>query len=427
MAAQRAVHSVPDIVEATFRAAVADHEDVLSLSALGKLLADLGRYGEAEAIFEKILLGCNNSASPEGRSDDDARALAMGWYAAMVEKNGSEGATKAEALYKGALRINEKDPLAMGNYAVFLHRVKRDHAAAAAAYKKAIEVHPSHSSILCKYGGFAKHVECNHDKAKALFEAAIAANPSHAESLGNLAVLLHGCSRDDPVTLGRIENLYSRAVRSDPANANNFSNYGLFLAERRKDFAGAEALYKKASTIDPFHANALYNYAVLLDSGLEQKERAEAMYRRCLSVNPEHNYALYNLAVLKEETAEGGDFSEVKRLFQRAITVCPSDALTRADYGRFLAQAEQDFDGAMENLREAMRHDPACTTAQFNLAKLLLSRERKKQAAGTPNSVGSEEIREAKALLRRVLRAEKGHSGATLCLARLLAEEEGVA
>ena len=128
MAAQRAVHSVPDIVEATFRAAVADQEDVLSLSALGKLLADLGRYGEAEAIFEKILLGCNNSASPEGRSDDDARALAMGWYAAMVEKNGSEGATKAEALYKGALRINEKDPLAMGNYAVFLHRVKRDHA-----------------------------------------------------------------------------------------------------------------------------------------------------------------------------------------------------------------------------------------------------------------------------------------------------------
>lgn len=68
-------------------------------------------------------------------------------------------------------------------------------------------------------------------QAKRLFEAAIAANPSHAESLGNLAVLLHGQMPKGVKVLDRIEDLYRRAVRADPANANNVSNYGLFLAE----------------------------------------------------------------------------------------------------------------------------------------------------------------------------------------------------
>lgn len=31
--------------------------------------------------------------------------------------------------------------------------------------------------------------------------------------------------------LDKIEGLYKRAVHADPANANNFSNFGLFLAE----------------------------------------------------------------------------------------------------------------------------------------------------------------------------------------------------
>lgn len=112
-------------VEDTFRAAVADHEDVFSLSTLGQFLSDLGRHDEAEKVFERALQ-CD---SPKGcLPAEEARALAMGWYASMIEGRGQEGVVKAEALYKSALRINEEDPLAMGNYAVFLHRVKRNHA-----------------------------------------------------------------------------------------------------------------------------------------------------------------------------------------------------------------------------------------------------------------------------------------------------------
>lgn len=68
-------------------------------------------------------------------------------------------------------------------------------------------------------------------QAEELFEAAIAANPAHAESLGNLAVLLHGQPCASAAVLDKIETLYKRAVHADPVNANNLSNFGLFLAE----------------------------------------------------------------------------------------------------------------------------------------------------------------------------------------------------
>lgn len=52
-------------------------------------------------------------------------------------------------------------------------------------------------------------------------------------------------------------------------------------------------------------------------------------------------------------------YPQAKRLFERAVKASPEDALTRADYGRFLALVEKDFKGALENLREAIRCDPS--------------------------------------------------------------------
>lgn len=117
-----------DDIETSFREAAAKQEDVFTLTALAHLLADLGRNDEAESCFEKALK-CPPQAPTDGSSlcDRETRGLAMGWYAALVEANGSEGAEKAEELYRAALQMNKRDPLAMGNYAIFLHRIKRDH------------------------------------------------------------------------------------------------------------------------------------------------------------------------------------------------------------------------------------------------------------------------------------------------------------
>lgn len=109
-------------VESKFRAAAAEKKNIFSLSALAQLSADLGRKDEAVSLFEKAL-----ECEAIGSFSDETRSLAMGWYAALVEGDGKEGAEKAESLYKGALAINTQEPLAMGNYAVFLHRIQRDY------------------------------------------------------------------------------------------------------------------------------------------------------------------------------------------------------------------------------------------------------------------------------------------------------------
>lgn len=115
-------------METSFREAAAKQENVFSLTALAHLLADLGRNDEAESYFEKAL-ECPPLAKKDGSSlcDRETRGLAMGWYAALVETKGTEGAEKAEGLYRDALKMNKRDPLAMGNYAIFLHRIKRDY------------------------------------------------------------------------------------------------------------------------------------------------------------------------------------------------------------------------------------------------------------------------------------------------------------
>lgn len=119
------------VLESDFRKAV--HEkpsDIFALTALAQLLADLGRHDEAARHFEKaILLDADaNVDSPVGSCCyKEAVGLAMGWYAALVERNGAEGLAKAEGLYEMALALNPRDCLSMGNYAVFLHRIKRDY------------------------------------------------------------------------------------------------------------------------------------------------------------------------------------------------------------------------------------------------------------------------------------------------------------
>ncbi|CAM9633584.1 unnamed protein product, partial [Sphacelaria rigidula] len=119
-------------VESNFRQAVADRpDDVFALSALAQLLADLGRRSEAERLFERVIAAPNKEGkdiSTEASScwDDEALALTMGWYAALVEGQGVDGAGKAGVLYEKALRLSPRNCLCLGNYAVFLHRIVKD-------------------------------------------------------------------------------------------------------------------------------------------------------------------------------------------------------------------------------------------------------------------------------------------------------------
>jgi tetratricopeptide (TPR) repeat protein len=307
----------------------------------------------------------------------------------------------------------------IGDYAVFLHRRKREFDKAQTFYLKALELYPDSTSIHLKYAGFLRHVKRDISGAEKHYYLAVKANPTNADALGSLASFLHGVHNK----VDEAETHYRHAVDYDDTHANNLCNYGLFMSEERKNFTKAEEMYKRAIAVNDKHCNSLYNYAVMLDTHLKRKTEAEHLYRRALDVEPRHAYALYNLAVLLEEVyftnpdpfhdanfiAVAAQKQEVMNYYKRAVDADPKDPGTLADYGRFLLMRLEEPTKAEPLLAGALRMDPGCETAMYNLAIIF---HRHKQDCERANT-----------MLRLLLERSPQHFAGMLQLSRVLAEQ----
>ena len=78
-----------------------------------------------------------------------------GLYAVTLDYLGQ--VETAETIFNEIIEYNPTG-LYIGEYAVFLHRRKRDFEKAQSYYTKALHLFPEHSSIHLKYAGFLRHV-----------------------------------------------------------------------------------------------------------------------------------------------------------------------------------------------------------------------------------------------------------------------------
>lgn len=185
-------------------------------------------------------------------------------------------------------------------------------------------------------------------------------------------------------------------------------------------YGDVHIISKELIQVNPKHANTLYNYAVMLDTHLKKKEDAETLYRRCLATEPRHAFALYNLAVLLEErlyssspansTAPGTRQEEVAALYRKAVEADPRDASTLADYGRFLLVRMDDEAKGRQMLATALKMNPSCEVALYNLA--VLHHRQKPQP----------DLAVAADMLRALLAVAPQHANAHLQLARVLGD-----
>jgi len=298
------------------------------------------------------------------------------WFAVFLEDNRYFDASERE--YRACLEIEPSNPLALGNFALFVHKVRRDRVQALSLFERAVKEHPSHVAILIKFAGVRK--ACGDlDGAQELYQrASQLEGPTNGDARGAYAVFLHSVRSDSAV---QAEAMYASAAEADPLHANNLSNFGLFLSDVKGDLASAELRYLQALGADPLHANACYNYAVLLDSSLGKPVEAKAMYRRVLEADPKHAYALYNLAVLLEEGLNSSSAAavtaaaveavvEVRTLYERAVVAAPKDSVSAADLGRFLLVRVKDPAAASPYLKKALELDPRNAVALYNTGLL---------------------------------------------------------
>jgi len=452
--------------EAQYRSRAADVGDAPSKLALARFLAEAvatdGAVAEAEQLYCEAIAGLHpegvfaSELGPAARRD---LGRCRAWFAVLLEGRGR--LDEAEAQLKASLDADPTQPLALGNYAVFLHKVRRDRAGACELFEAAVKAHPAQATVLIKFAAFKKALG-DHKRAEALYERAVGCAPDgDGDAAGAYAVFLHATKHD----AGRASAMYERAISADP-HANNLSNYGLFLSDVQGEYANAEAMYQEALAAEPDHANAAYNYAVLLDGPLGRSGEAEAMYRRVLAVDAKHAFALYNLAVLLEETrlrgtrvgvragsalpqrdrataggtaaaAAGkgagssggapasGDGSgdchasvvaEVLALYGRAAAAAPSDALSLADLGRCLLVHGRDGAGARAALEKALALDPRQPVALFHLGLLCAEPPPPLGPTPTPGPGG--------AAAPSSVRAARDVAGAATCWLKLVIEAD---
>jgi len=214
-----------------------------------------------------------------------------------------------------------------------------------------------HSSMLTKHANFLKITGLGKlDAVRRLYDRSLRHDPENPDTLGALAVLLHGTAAQsisgEADQLNEAEIMYQRALTACTWHTNNLGNYGLFLTDVRHAHSEAEALYRRALETDPHHANTLYNYAVLCDTKTLDKPSATALYVAALESKPRHPFAHYNLAVLLEEGKS--DFARAKRHYAAAAECEPSDVGIVTDFATFLWRKVGDAPAATKAFARAL-------------------------------------------------------------------------
>jgi tetratricopeptide (TPR) repeat protein len=125
-------------------------------------------------------------------------------------------------------------------------------------------------------------------EATAEFESALAINPRLMMAHVNLIAMYGQLDRSD-----KAEEHFREAVRLDPAWAETYYNWGLFLFGKRRT-AEAAVAFRKALEINSNYADAHAQLGLLLDqAGLAVE--AQRHYRLALEANPSHRQAQYLL------------------------------------------------------------------------------------------------------------------------------------
>lgn len=224
-------------------------------------------------------------------------------------------------------------------------------------YAMSSNLFDDHSSMLTKHANFLKVTGLGKiDAVRRLYDRALRHDPKNPDTLGAVAVLLHGTAQQNSTgearQLDEAEVMYQRALNACTWHTNNLGNYGLFLTDVRHAHVEAEALYRRALETDPFHANTLYNYAVLCDTKTHDKPSASALYVKALESKPRHPFAHYNLAVLLEEGRS--DFARAKRHYAAAAECEPSDVGIVTDFATFLWRKVGDAPAATKAFARAL-------------------------------------------------------------------------
>ena len=102
----------------------------------------------------------------------------------------------------------------------------------------------------------------------------------------------------------------------------------------------------------------------------EQHDEAVSLLEKAVDIYPENEDIR---SQLMNAYVASGRASEARTVFQEAVDKEPDNELYRYNYGSLMLELE-DYDGAIEQLTEAVRIDPEYANAQYNLGAAYVNR-----------------------------------------------------
>ncbi|OQS03120.1 hypothetical protein THRCLA_04572, partial [Thraustotheca clavata] len=324
-------------------------------------LMNVNSFEDAEKYFFASMESCPyhsdlNNLPPEQQFTCIQTLVHFAFYIELYHND----LKQALDIYQRILAIYPSHELAMGNYAMLLHKMESvvpqqvvEYAICTApfnrllrAYEAAIEVYPRHGSVLCKYAGWLVK-ENRFALAEQYYIEAIDASPRSSDIVGHYAVFLHSV-KDDTM---KANAMYKKAIDIDPSHAMNLTNYAFFLASVNRDIDQAQVFYKRSLAADSKHSNTWFNYGMLFWRELKMPQEV------LLLNNPHHFRAVLNYARLVD-----GDLGEVIKadeFYRKAIELDDNNEALVA-YADFLFRHER-------TLEAEVMYEKAYLTAKTNV------------------------------------------------------------
>jgi Tfp pilus assembly protein PilF len=169
--------------------------------------------------------GADTAAADVAQAMENTLRRAGGWWAWAMEARKQKDPAEAERIYRlGISQLPTSAPL-VGNFALFLKNIRKNHDEAERLYRRALELDPNHANNTGNFAFFLTDVRKNHDEAERLYRRALELDPNHAGVTGSFAVFMTDVRKNHD----EAERLYRRALELDPNHANNTANFACFL------------------------------------------------------------------------------------------------------------------------------------------------------------------------------------------------------
>lgn len=162
-------------------------------------------------------------------------------------------------------------------------------------------------------------------------------------------------------------DVFARAVRADPENADAWAGLGRADVRAQQDYGQAQSAFRSAARLAPARTDFLDDEAQAL-TGSARPDEAELLLRRRLQSAPADAFALFSLGtLLLDDRPTPAREAEAEARTRAALRLDPAAPEARRQLGRILLDRGQTAEG-LALLRSALAADPSDVQALRLLA-----------------------------------------------------------